>query len=292
MGTGLEFKPLWPEDEDAFALAEGPHLVAMPGGDLRENAVDDLLEILGDHPQAAVWWAWPVDPDLLVAFQAVERHLRSLAMIEVPTDRFDADESDREEYNTALVASQGDSTVPPPSPWEAVFFRHFDANVLASVLSLLNIAQFSRLFGGAGSILMQAPDFGGLNEAPRPDDLPAKPAGLLRLSHEQYDELSEKQLRRSRLLLVEGLRENFEEQTSGKTDKKLYALVVDAEKSGRKLGISSEQAHFFWAVMVLLTNGAMAGTPGLKDAFSQAKGEEDEAMEELYKQFIGELDKL
>jgi len=286
MGTGLDFKPLWPQDEDAFALAEGPHLVAIPDDDERQDAVDDMLEVLAGKPEAAVWWVLPATDGSPKRFEALERHLRSLAMVEVPVERPDADEDDLEEYHDAVAASQINPSVPTPSPWEAVFFRHFDADIMASILPLLDLEQFSRVFGDAELILMQAPDFNGFNEAPRPQSLPSKPAGLLRLNPEQYDELCNIQAHRARLEILRFLRENAEDETEDLSDAALMDKIVEAEKAGYELGIESNEAHSLYAFLSIGTGGESLKSREIKQTFRQSNLSPDATMQAIFDQMI------
>lgn len=141
---------------------------SLPAADSDGRAEPDilrrLLRIIGNSP-AAVFWHYPHGG------QALFRHLRMLNMVRIP--------------RSSLAPDEQQWLSQPTVPF---VFRHADANVMAQVLSGLNMVELSRLFGSAISILF-APDSywspsGRAIEAKRPVDLPSAPAGMLELSTE------------------------------------------------------------------------------------------------------------
>jgi hypothetical protein len=122
------------------------------------------------------------------------RHLRTLNMVEIPRPAGIADrrtsEADIEEL----------SVLEPRPEYDAVMFRHGDGNVLAEILPLLDAGQFRRFFGPASSLLFPSPNHPASNgslirRADLPDDAPAAPPGLLRLSRHQMEVLERRRRR-------------------------------------------------------------------------------------------------
>jgi hypothetical protein len=260
----LRFDPLYRDEIDAPSIASGPHLITIR----QDHDIAVVRSIIGDEA-ACVWWVWPDEPD---APEAMYRHLRGLNMVEIPRDRPDQDDED----------ARG-------SGFETVLFRHADPNVVMSILPILYEEQVARLFGRARSVIVDAPEYGGLRTFDVPEGLPGQPRGMLRLHLQHYEALAEVADDAATYTVIEGLEHSFPDYTAHFSDDDLYRLVRDSEYSGEALGLVSEEAYFHWACLCLLTNGEMATIPGLQESVASADGSPDEVIEatllEMQRQF-------
>ncbi|MBT9373068.1 DUF4123 domain-containing protein [Rhizobium sp. CSW-27] len=197
LGLNLPLNPLYQEEADPDLQALGPFLVP-----LRDRLVARQLHALADGRPALVWWSWPDEGEQ--SGDAVYRHVRSLNLVEVPTDTPEGVQHDGDDHlkrapiapgphhhcdHTAHV--HGEETVPAPRQlYEPAFLRHADPKVMAALLPLLNAQQVSRLFGQAGGIVLECPASGGIRCFARPGHLPPTPQGMLRILPPQYARLA------------------------------------------------------------------------------------------------------
>ena len=266
--TELDFDPLYLDEIDAPTIASGPHLVSIRGSD----DIGTLLRLIGNE-LGCVWWAWPPSS---TAKEEIYRHLRSVNMVEIPTDRVDQDDQ-----------------VPSQATYEAVLFRHGDPNVMMATLPLLYAHQIARLFGRAEAIIVDAPDYAEPRVFQSPEGLPAPSPGMLRIEGQQYDALADLNSENSRQTAMDGLRECYPEFTRQLDDGALRQIVFDAEQSGIEVGILSEKAHFYWACMYLLTKGDIReGVPKLAQDFSNLDISADAAVEAMFVEFQRELERV
>jgi hypothetical protein len=273
--AGLAFTPLYRDEADEEVEAAGPFLVSLPD----RTAARRLLALAGPEP-AIVWWAWPDQGEDTEG--AIERHLRTINMVEIPLDRpdgepFDTDEHGLGEERAALAADHGaepghghhhahdeahghqhDHTPPElPELLEPVLFRHADPNVMAMLLPLLDAGQVSRLMGDATGIVVDAPDAGALRSFPRPNGLPEKPAGWLKISGRQYGALGWSQLDRTRHRIVDFLRKTAPGLVNRTSEQDLVSNTASWMGEAKSFGVRSEAALGRWCYLQLITVGSI-----------------------------------
>ena len=154
----LSGEPLFLSDMGDGAELSGPWLVTLPDWE----AANRVLTLVGDLP-AVAFWSWPDGK------RALYNHLRRLNMVEIPIDDYNPDFPD----------------------WDRVIFRHADPNVMANTLSVLEEDQFAKVLGNAAALVMYAPDFGDLQEAPRLEHKVEIPKGPLRFEIEQIEAMDQ-----------------------------------------------------------------------------------------------------
>ena len=287
--AGFAFRPLYLDEQKDEVAAAGPFLVPLPD----RKAGRRLSGLIGDKP-AIVWWSWPDRGE--ETQEAIFRHLRTINMAEIPAGPADPD--DPAIIAEARAAEQGAAHMPDghdhdghdhaghaPERYDLVLFRHGDPNVMALLLPLLDFAQVARLFGEATGIVIDSPDAGGVRTYARPADLPERPRGWLRIGKDQYDAMSGKRIVASRLRIMAGLRESLGDTIADRDDRTLYRLVSDAEAQGGKLGIVSEQSHFYWAYLFLATDGAIVDIPDIEYELRAHQGSSDAGVEHLFLEF-------
>ena len=249
---GLRHRSLFLNQADVEVERAGIWLVPL----VADRDIEKVVSLCEERP-AAVFWSCSDGED------ALHRHLRSinLVVVALPLDETTRDAADA----SAPDASEAGETIGPhASRAETVCFRHADPNVLASLLPLLDPAQFARIFGPADYIVMHAPDYGGPNRAPRPDDLPIAPAGLLRIREDQMAALEGARTQKSRRKIAAYLRKIDPAQTAAMSDGELVEFVQLSERSGRNLGLRSERAQGLWASMTLASHGRIANRPEVR----------------------------
>ena len=296
----FSFRPLYRDEEGEDTEAAGPFLVPLP---LRSSA-RQLLPLLEDKP-AVVWWSWPDQGE--DTEDRLYKHLRTINMAEIPVDRADNPDAGDDggglaEARAAIAQAaenphdhdhghghgengghhQHDHGPPPdvPERYELVLFRHGDPNVMAMLLPILDRAQVSRLFGAATGLVVEAPDAGGIRSFPRPDPLPEKPRGWLRIRPEQYERLGATRIAMSRERVAGFLKRHLPEPLDHLSDDQIAAIVLESERTGKALGLRSERAHARWAYLMLLSNGRAAHTPEAKMFIKQGK-DPDQRVKEL-----------
>ncbi len=244
----LEGEPLFLSDMGDGAELSGPWLVGLPDWE----AANRVLTLVGELP-AVVFWSWGDGQ------KALYKHLRRINMVEIPVDDYNPDFPD----------------------WDRVVFRHGDPNVMANALSVLEEEQFAKVLGNAAALIMYAPDFGGLQEAPALENEVEIPKGLLRFEIEQIEAIGDKNLNASRENVALYLREVAPDQTSSMSEAQLKTLVIKAEKEGNSIGFESEHAHGLWAFLAVITGGALLTSPEIRDHFASTSDHPDDAVEKL-----------
>ena len=235
----FKFDPLYLDEIDNASIASGPHLVHVTG----PSQIAKLREIIGDKP-ACVWCVWP---DELGAGEAIHRHVRGLNMVEIPKDRFDQDNEDE----------RGPG-------YEAVLFRHADADVMTSMLPTLYLEQVLRLFGEAQQIIAVSRDFNGCRVFAKPEGSHSKP-GLLRLEKAQYDLLGSARQVSTELRIGNYLRHTVPEKTSHFSDAELQKIAQDRIEEARGFGVKSEGALGRWCYLQMITDGQLTQVAGVRD---------------------------
>jgi len=120
---GIEFRPLYITESSLENQIAGPHLVLIPN----KIKIKEILALAGDKP-CLVWWRWPDEGEQ--ATDNIFKHLRSINMVEIPRDRYDA------EPKSEADEDHGHEHQEEQSEYEEVLFRHADPNVLVSLLPL------------------------------------------------------------------------------------------------------------------------------------------------------------
>lgn len=216
---------------------------------LGRQDLEKLLSASDKDCSSLVLWACPFGED------ALHRHLRTINIVEIPADAIPA--SPKGGVSGSDLAD--DEAIKPR--YENVQFRHYDPNVLASLLPLLDEAQFARIFGPASHILMFASDTGQVRSAPRPELLPIAPRGPLTITSEQIDELETVRQNISQLRVVNYLREVAPHEAQRLPGHHLEKFVAESAESGRTFGLRSELAMGYWAYLNLLSDGNFAKSP-------------------------------
>ncbi|WP_155888452.1 DUF4123 domain-containing protein [Inquilinus limosus] len=233
MRQGIACRSLFLDHADKEVERAGPWLVALADERVRAHVVD-----LAAARPCAVFWRWPAGD------MALWRHLRTI--------------------NEVLIPVESGPEAGSDPPMERVLFRHWDPNVLASVLPLLDPAQFARVLGHACAVVMHAPDYGGLKEAPRSADLPPPPRGPLRLSAVQMMELQDAMVHASRLRIARFLKGQMPSEAVGITDEYLWRATLASEKSAAELNIRTEQGRARWTYLMVLSGGQAAALPEVR----------------------------
>lgn len=218
-----------------------------------EAAIRRCVDLLAGRP-AAVYWSWPLGR------MALYRHLRTLNLVEIPNETRESEDD---------------------PAYETVLFRHWDPNVLGSLLPLLTLSQRARFLGAATGLAFDAPAYAGLMAAPRPAGLPPAPHGYLRFSAEQMEGLRDARLSSSHRAIAAYLRRTEPEGTDHFNDTALIEFVQRADYQGRELGVSSERAHGLWAWLILVTGGEAARDPKILGAFQNTALTGDQTVEYL-----------
>lgn len=251
-GASLAFDPLFLEGVHPSSRATGPHLVALP----EDSDIDLLLGVLQNR-SAAVFWSWPGGQDALF------RHLRGLNMVQIPC--------------TPLVDTpnnlQRDNV-------ETVFFRHYDPNVLVALWPLLDAAQMSRLLGAAQALVVDAQDFASRGKLSRPGALPLASAGMLRLSDEQYEALSDRLAKRDHNRMRRYLKRN-PPPTGPLDERKMDQIIAQSAQTGRKMGLRTEQGQARWAYLMQITDGKVAHMPDVQALMGRPGADPDRDVSKL-----------
>jgi Domain of unknown function (DUF4123) len=228
--AGFSCRSLFLEHGDEEVERAGPWLLALDSERARAHA-----EALAIAQPCAVFWSCPEGE------MALWRHLRTINEAMIP------------------VESETLEGAPPENPvFERVMFRHWDPNVLASVMPLLDAAQFARMFGPASHIVINGPDTGGLKRIPRPQNLPSPPHGPLLLSPEQMEGLKAAMVHSSRLRIARYLKGNVPAHFSGVDDAFLWGTALASETAADGLGIETERGRARWAYIMMLSDGRAA----------------------------------
>jgi hypothetical protein len=240
---GISCRSLFLDHADKAVEQAGPWLVRLADDRTRGHAVD-----LAVAKPCAVFWCWAAG-DL-----ALWRHLRTINEVLIPA------ESPSEKAAGGV---------------ERVLFRHWDPNVLASVLPVLDAGQFARVLGHGRAIVMNAPDYGGIRRVPRPPDLPPPPRGPLRLNAEQMSELQDTMKDASRLRIRRYLLDVAPREIGVIGVQRLDDIILESEHTGRTLGLASERAMGRWAYIMVRTNGRALEQPGLREWITDGAGPPD-----------------
>lgn len=240
---GLEGRSLFLEHADAEIEANSGWLVPLDD----DTDLAALLRVSDERCCSLVLWCCPQGED------ALHRHLRTLNVVQIPKSAVPGAEQ------TDPIDDQMDAA------FANVLFRHYDPNVLGSLLPLLDEAQFARIFGPATSILFYTEDYGGVRMATAPESTPIVPRRPLRISVEQIEDLEGVRSDASRTRIASYLQEVSPEKTVSLSQGELASFVSQSESSGRELGIRSELALGYWAYLNLGSDGRVSASPVARD---------------------------
>ena len=210
---------------------------------------------------ALVVWSWQDGID------ALYRHLRTLNLVQIPNEA------------RAEAQARGEEIDPEEYPaYESVLFRHWDPNVLGSLLPLLTPEQQARFFGRASGVVFEAPDHGGLHRIAKPPALPPPAPGMLRFSAEQMGGLREARVEASRSSIACYLREHAPERTATMDERALRRFVDQAVENGLSLRLETQRALCLWSYLLIASNGAVATSPPILQALRDNEGREEDAL--------------
>jgi hypothetical protein len=252
--AGFSSRSLFLDHADIEFERAGPWLLALDD----ERALDHAHALATAQP-CAVFWSCAEGEMVLW------RHLRTL--------------------NEALIPLEGepDPQIDPQAQYQRVMFRHWDPNVLAALMPVLDAAQFARVLGPAAQIAINAPDYGGLRRIPRPDDLPLAPQGPLRIAPDQMDALTDAMVHSSRLKIARYLKRNVPGHFHGIDDEFLWGAAIASEKTADELGIETERGRARWAYVMMLSDGKAAGLPEVRGFIRSGSASPDEQVSALMK---------
>jgi hypothetical protein len=266
--AGLSGRPLYLEGGDPAARAAAGHLVPLyEARDLRAAIA------LGRGPGALVIWSWPKGE------MALYRHLRTLNLVKIPN----------EARAEAEAEGEGEDVSGMPA-YETVLFRHWDPNVLGTLLPLLEGPQQARFLGAAGGLAFDATDIGRMVAAPRPSGLPPPTPGMLQFSEGQLEAFVERRDDDFHRKIMLYLRDAAPEYLEEHDDAALYAVVSEAVASGDALGLESEYSHGLWAYLHVITDGETTRSKEIRRHFYNAKDDPEKVLEALIADVQAELD--
>ncbi len=260
MREGISCRSLFLEHGDLEVERAGPWMVALDSEKTRAH-----IEALAVAHPCAVFWSCPAGET------ALWRHLRTLNEVLIP------------------IEGSATETADQSAQYERVMFRHWDPNVLASVMPVLSVEQFARIFGPATYIVMNAPDYGGLGQIPLPDDIPAAPNGPLRLSPDQMEGLKEATAHSSRLRIARYLKRNIPPHFSGIDDEFLWGTTLASEASADELGIETERGRARWAYVMMLSDGKAADLKEVRSFIQNGEASPDTQVRALMRHTIDAL---
>ncbi len=233
---GISARSLFLEGASADFRLSGPWLV-----DLGTEPVRPYISWLDSKHACAVYWSCPSPNDDLY------RHLRTINEVLIPLE-------------------EAESNLPvPSSQYERVLFRHWDPNVLGALLPILTRPQLARFLGPADSVVLNAPDYGGVKRVKAPADMPAAPFGPLRIERDQMEKLKAAMLHSSRLRIARFLKANTPPYFSGVDDNFIWGATLASEKSADELGIKTERGRARWAYVMIMSDGKAADAPEVRN---------------------------
>ena len=135
---GLTGRSLFLDHADAEIEAASGWLVPLSD----EADLKKLLEVSDEGCGSLVLWFCPLGET------ALHRHLRTINIVRIPSESIPEDEPEK------ASDAEADTDKPARPAFGNVLFRHYDPDVIASLLPLLDEAQFARMFGPATRIVM------------------------------------------------------------------------------------------------------------------------------------------
>ncbi|RNF33565.1 hypothetical protein [Paracoccus methylarcula] len=247
------------------------------------SRLDRILSIADDKPGLVFWIG-----DAALTDEVLYQHLRRLNKVLVPKDQDEPNESQAGELSVAAADPEEIPAPPRGAAHELVLFRHADANVMAQVIPALNAAQLSRLLGPCRQILC-APGVewaDGVLSVDRLEDWPPPHSGPLRFDAETMRAMNEMRMEGSRRKVMSYLREVDPGGIENLSDAELRHRVMICEKTGKEMGLESEQAHMKWAYLMSITGGRADQDGVAKAHFQGSYKHPDDAIDDV----LDELD--
>ena len=216
---------------------------------------------LGRGPGALVIWSWPKGE------MALYRHLRTLNLVKIPNEA------------RAEAEAAGEDVSGMPA-CETVLFRHWDPNVLGVILPVLTFEQAARLMGPATGLAFAADGEGPVLRPGLP--APPVPPPPLRFSPEQ----------------MAGMGQGLQVQSYRKIERYLYSAdpelmatwpidhirrgIVEADKTGRALGLITEKSLGQWTYLEVASNGAFGQDEAILKAFHESPWSPADTLDAMY----------
>ncbi len=213
---------------------DGPWLVSLVNRHICDQVADFALE-----KPCAVFWSCPAGE------AALYKHLRTLNRILVPDDRIAGNDG-----------RSGKKVV-----YERVLFRHWDPNVMGSLLHSFTKSQFARILGPATTIFMNATDYGGMKRVTKSNNLPPMPKGPLAITPSEISATNDLMAQASKRRICNYLRDVAPSQTAAMSDAELSAVTQGYMNEGRTYGVQSEAALARWSYMQVVTSGKLTTNP-------------------------------
>ena len=188
--------------------------------------------------------------------------------------------------NGARAEAEGEDVSGMPA-CETVLFRHWDPNVLGTLLPLLDGPQQARFLGAATGLALDATDLGRLMAAPRPAGLPAAAPGMLQFSDGQLAELRNARGNASLQRIVNYLREVAPSEVNGLSDQEFRRLVITSTERARQLGLKTELSLGLWSWLWLRTNGSVGSAAPVIQTLTVETGNPDEALKAMFDGMLG-----
>lgn len=240
---GLYCRSLFLEHADKDIERAGGWLVPIED----EDSFVKILR-LPDAAETMVLWTCPLGEP------ALHRHLRSLNVVIIPNDEVQPEQDTDADAENPKIADE-----------QSVLFRHYDPEVVNSLIPLMTGAQFARFFGPATQFMWYSSHYNNRRRASLPDDLPVAPRGPLRFTAEQIAELEENREHSSVLTIMKFLRKVDAKHASEMSDEELRWFVCHYMDDGRSLGMRGERALGYWAYLNLYSGGKMGRQQGLHE---------------------------
>lgn len=240
---GLYCRSLFLEHADKDIERAGGWLVPVED----EAAMLKILH-LPDTAESMVLWTCPLGEP------ALHRHLRSLNVVIIPNDETQPEHDAEADLDGSKIADE-----------QSVMFRHYDPEVVNSLIPLMTGAQFARFFGPATQFMWYSAQYNNRRRASLPDDLPVAPRGPLRFTAEQIAELEESRNDSSVLTIMKFLRKVDAKHASEMSDEELRWFVCHYMDDGRSLGMRGERALGYWAYLNLYSGGTLGRDQSFRD---------------------------
>jgi hypothetical protein len=230
LSAGFSCRSLFLEHGDKEVERAGPWLFALDNERARAHA-----EALALAQPCAVFWSCPEGE------MALWRHLRTLNEVMIPIENSAREETDQ------------------PAQYERVMFRHWDPNVIAQVLPVLDENQFVRFFG-PGTRLVVAPGVDwarSITVAARPEKIEGTP-GLLKLSLSAIRQIETSRIGARNRRIVNYLRKTLPPSFSSFTDSDLSRETEASLLGAARYGVTQQAALSRWSYLYIVTGGAVS----------------------------------
>jgi hypothetical protein len=169
--------------------------------------------------------------------------------------------------------------------WDSVIFRHWDPNVLAVTLPVLEAGQMARLLGPSGGLAFLA-DGAGPVTVPGPAVVPFAALPPLRFSDAQMEALGRGRQWQSFARIERYLHACDPAFMATLPTDVLRRSIADADASGRALGLRSEKSLGRWTYLCMVTNGAISLDPQVLKGFRESPWSPEDTLDGMYEVMI------